>query len=543
MATAKTRKERLSIYLAKNSFATNELILKTENAKAAIEFSIQEFKSTLYVKKDPPAITPSWTKLLTQNENIPKDIFGTSSTVGAALVIECEGQKFILTFGSGYHLINSESIERDFGLRVTLNSVDPDKLRSLDKASYDHNSLNSRTQSPQDVDIFDLAIDSEIDLLYAVTGASKIEVFGSHVTGRDALTLFLEIDLKGIPAVLIEAIKKYKSKLPVEFEWVDNINRVRDKEMISLLDLFLDDSLANPTASNIWLGEPEIVDWESQIGYSFDLRPKTARHPTLELKQLHEYLKDLGHTPNTYSLKETSVHINNSEFQSTKSWSAYRCLYAEIKNDDHQFILRNGIWYKVDDNFSKKIDDYLTTITTYQHQLPIYNHDREEEYNEEVVKKDPSFVLMDKKTIKTGGSYDKLEFCDLIKDGTDLIHVKYYRSSNTLSHLFAQGHVSAETFIKDVDFRKLLNPKLPDTIKLKDPNPRPDPNSYRIVYAIATSKKIPLELPFFSKITLKNSTRTLRALDFNVEISAIDVDPIIAAKKKFKPKPAAKPNP
>lgn len=380
-------------------------------------------------------------------------------------------------------------------------------------------------------------------MLYAVTGASKIEIFGSHVTGRDALTLFLEINLKGIPAILAEALKKYKSKLPVEFEWVDNINRVRDKEMISLLDLFLDDSLANPTAPNIWLGEPEIVDWESQIGYSFDLRPKTARHPTLELKQLHEYLKDLGHTPNTHSLKETSVHINNAEFQSTKSWSAYRCLYAEIKNDDHQYILRNGIWYKVDDNFAKKIDDYLTTITTYQHKLPVYNHDREEEYNEEVVKKDPSFVLMDKKTIKTGGSYDKLEFCDLIKDGADLIHVKYYRSSNTLSHLFAQGHVSAETFIKDVDFRKLLNPKLPHTIKLKDPNPRPDPNSYRIVYAIATSKKIPLELPFFSKITLKNSTRTLRALDFNVEISAIDVDPIIAAKKKFKPKPAPKSTP
>lgn len=54
MTSAKIRKERLSIYLAKNSFATNELILKTENAKAAIEFFIQEFKSTLYVKKDPP---------------------------------------------------------------------------------------------------------------------------------------------------------------------------------------------------------------------------------------------------------------------------------------------------------------------------------------------------------------------------------------------------------------------------------------------------------------------------------------------------------
>ncbi|WP_410551731.1 TIGR04141 family sporadically distributed protein, partial [Arthrobacter sp. SIMBA_036] len=82
-------------------------------------------------------------------------------------------------------------------------------------------------------------------------------------------------------------------------------------------------------------------------------------------------------------------------------------------------------------------------------------------------------------------------------------HVKVYKSSSTLSHLFSQGFVAAEAFIKDGWYRERLNPKLPDSIKLADAKARPDPQNYSVVYAIATKKKIPEELPFFSKVTLK----------------------------------------
>lgn len=536
MAAAKPRKERLSIYLAKTSVSHNGSLLNIENANDPIDLKLEGKVALLYIKKEPTRKAPPWTKLFITNENVPPDAFGYTSAVGAALVIDQDGEKFVLTFGTGHHLLNSEAIERDFGLRVTLNSVDPDKLRSLDKASFDHNPLNSRTQSTKDVDIFDLAIDSELDILYAVTGASKIPEFGIQVTGRDALTLFLETDLNGITRILSEASKLYKKRLPNEFEWVDNISRVKDQEDIALLDLLLDDILKDEASKNIWLGEPEVIDWESQVGYSFDLYPNSPRYPVLELKHLRDHLAKTFRNFNSETLKSTAIHVNNSEFQASKTWPAYRCIYAELKEDSHQYILRNGTWYKVNDDFSKTIDGFLETISIYNHTLPTYGHDREEEYNNHVVNHDSSYVLMDKKIIKVGGSYDKLEFCDLIKDSSDLIHVKYYRSSNTLSHLFAQGFVSAETFIKDAEFRALLNPKLPSGIRLQDTQPRPNPENYKIVYAVATEKTLPSELPFFSKITLKNSVRTLRALNFQVELTSIKIDPLILTKKKFKPK-------
>jgi uncharacterized protein (TIGR04141 family) len=53
--------------------------------------------------------------------------------------------------------------------------------------------------------------------------------------------------------------------------------------------------------------------------------------------------------------------------------------------------------------------------------------------------------------------------------------VKVYKNSATLSHLFAQGSVAAETFIADEIFRAKLNQQPPEGIKLGDPAARPNP--------------------------------------------------------------------
>jgi uncharacterized protein (TIGR04141 family) len=536
MPKTKERKEKLSIYLVKNAGSSDLDILKLENAKPPISIDIPNLEiANLYIKKEPPKHSPPWTTIFTSRPEVSIDDFGNSSSVGAALVITTSQHKFILTFGTGFHLLHDDTIERDFGLRVTLNSVNPDKLRSLDKSSYDHNPLNSRTQSTQEVDIFDLHIDSEIEILSTVTGCSTVDIFGTHITGRDAFTVISSLDLDHLSELLEEAIYRYNQKLPEVFEWVDNINRVRDLDDIQILDLELESLLNGSNLDSFWLGEPEIVDWENQLGYSFDQYARTERHVVLELKNLIDYLNKKSIPLSIEALKHTQVHINDHQYRSIKSWPAYKCLYAEITYSGESYILRSATWYKVNTSFLQKIDDHLSSITTYGTPLPRYDEDREEDYNLKLTA-DPAFELLDKKNIRIGGIYDKLEFCDLIKNGNELIHVKYYRSSSTLSHLFSQGCVSAEAFVRDMEFRKRLNSKLPSSIKLIDPELRPNPGNYKIVYAIATTKNLPLELPFFSKVTLKNALKILRGLNYQVEITSIDVDPNLLLKKKCKPK-------
>ncbi|RUO59205.1 TIGR04141 family sporadically distributed protein [Pseudidiomarina marina] len=536
MRKTKTRKEKLSIYLAKRGVGSDaSKVINLENSKPPIEMKVQGLETTLYVKKEPPKPPPPWTRLFTEHQELPDDLFGSRRAVGAAFVANLKDKLFILTFGTGFHLVKNEAIERDFGLRVTLNSVDSDKLRSLDKANYDLNPLNSRTQSSIDLGVFDLDVDSEMDMLYAVTGVSRVPEFGSHVTGRDALTLVLDINLKQLKDVLLEALNKYEEDLPKEFEWVENIQRVKDKELLEVLDLELDDVLSKSEFQKMWIGEPEIIDWENQIGYSFDLYQKTPRHVVLKIEDLVQYFKNKGISLTTENLKLQTIHINDNEYNSVKKWSAYRCLYAEVSAGKEQYILRNGQWYIVNSNFVEYIDKYLEGFDPYDFEFPVYSHDREEDYNDFIADTHDNIELMDKKFVKVGGPYDKLEFCDLIRDSYELIHVKYYRSSSTLSHLFSQGYVASEAFIGDSAFRKRLNEKLPDSTKLKCTDSRPDPSSYRIVYAIATNKSVPKELPFFSKVTLKNALKTLKTLNYKVSVTSIKVDPLLEVKKKGKP--------
>lgn len=532
----KERKERLSIYKSKTGNCLDSHLIKLESSKAPIPLDISGIEaSILYIKKDPPKTSPSWTRLFISRPEIDVADFGENCTVGAALVIFHAGEKFVLTFGSGFHLLQTENIERDFGLRITLNSVDPDKLRSLDKASYDHNPLNSRTQSTREVDIFDLHIDSEMDILHAVTGASTVDVFGSQVTGRDALVLAVATDLKGIVEILEEALVRYNQKLPEKFEWVDNVSRVRDTDLCQVLDLELNDVLIKKDFSRLWLGEPEVVDWEGQIGYSFEMWPKSPRHPVLEIQHLCEHVTNKGLSLNCETLRNVTIHLNNNDYRDFKHWSAYRCLYAEMSVGGEEYVLRNGLWYKIDNNFVSRVDAYLATeICSYAHTLPVYEWDTEGEYNLNVANLDSSYHLMDKKNIKIGGAYDKIEFCDLVKDWKDFIHVKYYRSSSTLSHLFAQGCVAAEIFIRDQEFRVKVNSKLPIGLRLADPKVMPDARAFEVVYAIATQKNIPSQLPFFSKVTLKNSVKSLRSLGYSVKLCKIDIDPVVLMKKKYK---------
>lgn len=470
---AKPRREKLAIYLAKSPSATDDDLLKIDDAKPAVDIKVHHGSAKLYVKREIPKGPPIWSGLFTTHQQLDADLFGSSSSVGAAFILRDHGNIFILTFGTGHHLVKSDVFERDFGLRVTLNSVDPDKLRSLDKASYEDNPLNSRTQSAKEVDIFQLHLDSELELMYAVTGVSLVHCFGGHITGRDALNIAVAVKIDGLSEILLEGLTRYKKKLPAEFEWVDNVNRVRDAEECEILDLELDDILARGELSNIYFGEPEIIDWENHAGYSFDMRSNTERHFVLHLENFILYLECEEKSISCANLKSGKVHINNSEFQSVKHWPAYRCIYAEVQLVDKQYVLRNGVWYKVTADFVQSIDNYLKqNIGIYEKNLPIYSHDREDEYNEYVVNNDSSYYLMDKDNVKIGGPSDKIEFCDLLCS-KDFIHVKYYRSSGTLSHLFSQAVVAAHTFLGESEFRIKLNKKLPDFIKLENPIKRP----------------------------------------------------------------------
>jgi uncharacterized protein (TIGR04141 family) len=102
-----------------------------------------------------------------------------------------------------------------------------------------------------------------------------------------------------------------------------------------------------------------------------------------------------------------------------------------------------------------------------------------------------------------------------------MVHVKRYGNSSVLSHLFSQGVVSGELFVSDREFREKLNVKLPAGHKLANPILRPDPTQYEVVYGIISNMDGPLDIPFFSKVTLRNARRHLTGFGYQVTLAKI----------------------
>ena len=102
-----------------------------------------------------------------------------------------------------------------------------------------------------------------------------------------------------------------------------------------------------------------------------------------------------------------------------------------------------------------------------------------------------------------------------------------------MSHLFFQGAVAGELFVADAAFRRKLNEKLPDGHKLADATARPAAGDYEIVFAVISDSLKPLDIPFFSKVSLKNAKRRLEGYGYGkVAIKKIQRDkalPVVAA--------------
>src|SRR5580692_8538856 len=70
-----------------------------------------------------PSRPPRWLEFLEEGlDEVPK-VYNASN--GALLTIKRGKRTFALSFGQGRHLLQAGTWDENFGLRVTLNSVDP----------------------------------------------------------------------------------------------------------------------------------------------------------------------------------------------------------------------------------------------------------------------------------------------------------------------------------------------------------------------------------------------------------------------------------
>ena len=100
---------------------------------------------TLFVRVRPKR-PPKWAPLFTPF--IESSKLGHVQSTDAVFIVATKGRLFALTFGNGRFMIKPDAYEERFGLIATPNSVQPDRLRSIDKRTF-VDDQNSRVQTSQ----------------------------------------------------------------------------------------------------------------------------------------------------------------------------------------------------------------------------------------------------------------------------------------------------------------------------------------------------------------------------------------------------------
>ena len=535
---------KLSIYLIKDEYSDPKDILKD-----CSNLESQEIDGVgVFYFDESHKFLPSWLKKffgppLSDTEKLFN--YTSKGVLLTSVNFESDQERiFAIPFGYGRMLLNPGVYEQRFGLKIVLNIVDSARLRKIDKTNMATVPKNTSEQLSQVGMAADFGIDVEQDLIRSITGKTKIEYkerFGETVAGKDALSVSCKVNSTSIIEFLKECFARYRSdSYKEQFKWIDQISEIRDPKVIEGLNDKLIEKIKliqgdmDEDGSKTWMAVPEIVEWSDVRGFTYGNKRKGSKnyeeHDDIYLYSfLDSLLEDEKSNLSLELLKKKEIVCYSASSDDMQhKWRAYDCLYCEISYEEktQTFVLSNGSWYEIETDFADAIDkDYkLMSNSKAVLDLPDYVHENENEYNEKVAEGADDFCCMDKKMIMHGGGHSKIEFCDLFTEGKMIVHVKRYGGSSVLSHLFSQGVVSGELFISEENFRKEVNKKLPNSHKIENVSARPDASDYQVIFAIISKKGRDLELPFFSKVSLRNAKRRLEAFGYKVALQKIKVN-------------------
>jgi len=504
---------KLIIYLVKPQYDNPEAIV--DSTQDGIDIGDV---GTFYFE-DSGVSTPAWVKEFF-GTSLTKDIKLLAASARGVLLVPIEHNRqrlhFVVSFGLGRHLMHPGVIEDRFGLKVVLNSVDPESLRSIDKTTLGSVPKHTREQIGRDSIAADFGIDIEQDLVSSVTGKSRFERLGKTISGKDALSVSAKVDIGNIKDFLVFCYQQYLSReYQKDFGWIDQIADVRDPKKIEELNGSLLAKLKKKEFDKIWMAVPEVVDWVDIKGFRYLRRKEADLVDDLDIKDFLEALEDKA--LDVDALKRWRVYVVSSKTDQIMdtTWSSYQCIYAEIEHKGLIYILNNGKWYEIIRDFAEQIKKGFSQMEQSAVGLGNYAHTDENAYNKAAASTLSDSCCMDRELIYHGGGHSSIEFCDIYERAAKrMIHVKQYGGSSHLSHLFSQGAVAGELFVADQAFRQKLNEKLPAGYKLPDPKARPNAAEYEIVYGIISNSLKPLDIPFFSKVSLKNAKRRLEGYGY-----------------------------
>ncbi|WP_432250849.1 DUF6119 family protein [Streptomyces sanyensis] len=197
---------------------------------------------------------------------------------------------------------------------------------------------------------------------------------------------------------------------------------------------------------------------------------------------------------------------------------------AEIPLGASRHVHHEGRWFEIGDRYLEGVRAEADTLLTAPAGCPpppwTTGLATEEAYNREAAKH--GHLRLDRRLIRTARHPHGFEAADLLTEDGTLIHVKRAASSAPLSHLFAQGRVSAEALRFDAEARaefvRRVREQHPGHAVGLDLTPR------KVVHAVSLKSCKPLStlnLFTFAQVSLLQAARALHAQ--GIDVAVVDI--------------------
>jgi uncharacterized protein (TIGR04141 family) len=522
------RLQKLTVFLLKEGLESNNALRERDGVTGYVVPALTQAMESLFVLAPPPR-TPRWAGYL--GPHLATNLEGLfTSSAPAVLLINSADRLFAVTFGQGRHLLDPEALEQDFGLRVVLNTVAPDQLKSVDARTIEETTLHTRRDVSRDSSLSAFGLDVARDLVRAVTGTPQDATLAHRLTGADALGIETRAQLPELPALMTRLLSAYEATdYKQNFEFIDHLRPEKDPGRLSELNSLLIDALKTGDITDAHLAAPEVLDWLELAGFKLsttaDREPESDPRISTYRESREQELEDL--TIETLKA-DRLIAVRVSDEGILAAWPIYRCLVYQLELSGYLYVLSGGQWFRVAVQYKNRLYSQAETIERLEGLPDADPGSTEDAYNMKAAAVIGGLCL-DKKLIQADGP-DRMELCDILSREGGLIHVKQRGSSSTLSHLFAQGLNSAERLLLDDNFRERArnliqgeDPTCTDVVSAE----RPEPSEHEVSFVVITrsERQTPLTLPFFSVISLVNAADRLGAFGYRVSVAAVRESP------------------
>jgi uncharacterized protein (TIGR04141 family) len=506
-----------SIYLLKETFSAENALKDGHSLEMIIEDNTNlPDRSVMYIA-DRPGTTPWWKNYW----GINKDLYQIQK--GALVFLPVDNRWIVLTFGMTHHQLKDNCYEYDFGLRTTLNALDPTKIRSTDVLQLE-NAKRQRIQSPtaSNLNFFDIRQNESI--IKKLTGSVKAEYneLFKNATGASSLRISSNSSPEQIIDLCRTLIEIYNRTDYIQsFPDIQNIVPVKDPDKINELNQKLLEAFVDAPVELV-LAIPDIIDYSE----SFKVKYIGAGRSSLEFDDVfiggyRQYLqeKDITDIDDINLFHRHQISVLDENNNPIRQYNIYKGFLFDCELNDLTYHLCEGEWYFIETSFIQKLSNSLNPYFVNDHHfLHPCSAVREDDYNISVEAANQDVICLDKENISLVGQ-SSVEPCDLISltDGKiNLIHIKISTRSASLSHLFNQGVNSIELLRIEQESRN----KLKILVNSDDAfSHLIDRKEFSVTYGIITKKfnnnlgNRSKNLPIFSRISLLRTVNMLEVMN------------------------------